>query len=73
MRDLAVLALIKFQELICVFDDDDDGQTLAEYGLITSMLVVAVIVVAVVVFKDAIVTSIERAADCVAGGTECPR
>ena len=43
---------------------DEDGQTLAEYGLITGIIVVAVIATAVGVFRDAIAWRLEAAADC---------
>jgi len=46
---------------------DDEGQTLAEYGLILSVVAVAVVVTAAVAFRDAIVTSFASATQCLSG------
>ena len=46
---------------------DEDGQTLAEYGLIMAVIAVAVVVIAVTVFRNAIVTAFESAVDCLDG------
>ena len=46
---------------------DEDGQTLAEYGLIMAVIAVAVVVIAVTVFRDAIVLAFEGAVDCLDG------
>lgn len=46
---------------------DEDGQTLAEYGLIMAVIAVAVIVISVTVFRDAIVSAFEGAVDCLDG------
>ena len=46
---------------------DDDGQTLAEYAMIVSVVAVATIVIAVVGMRDTIATAIETAADCIKG------
>jgi Flp pilus assembly pilin Flp len=46
---------------------DEDGQTLAEYGLILSVVAVATIVLAVVAFRDAIATAFNDAIACLDG------
>ena len=46
---------------------DEDGQTLAEYGLILSVVAVAVIVLAVVAFRDQISTAFNSAINCLDG------
>ncbi len=46
---------------------DEEGQTLAEYGLIMAVIAVAVIVAAGVLFKDAIVGSFNSATNCLDG------
>ncbi len=46
---------------------DDEGQTLAEYGLITAVIAVAVVVLAVTVFRNAIVHVFNPAAQCLHG------
>jgi Flp pilus assembly pilin Flp len=46
---------------------DEDGQTLAEYGLIMAVIAVAVVVAAVVAFRGAIVTAFNSATDCLDG------
>jgi Flp pilus assembly pilin Flp len=46
---------------------DEEGQTLAEYGLIMAVIAVLVVVTAVVAFRDAIVTAFNSATDCLDG------
>ncbi len=46
---------------------DEEGQTLAEYGLIMAVIAVAVVVLAVTVFRNAIVRSFNRATTCLSG------
>jgi Flp pilus assembly pilin Flp len=46
---------------------DEEGQTLAEYGLIMAVIAVATVVTAVVVFRDAIVGAFNSATDCLDG------
>ncbi len=46
---------------------DEDGQTLAEYGLIMAVIAVSVVVLAVVAFRGAIVTAFTSATDCLDG------
>lgn len=46
---------------------DEEGQTLAEYGLIMAVIAVVVVTTAVVFFRDAIVTAFNSATDCLDG------
>ena len=46
---------------------DENGQTLAEYGLIMAVIAVAVIAVAGIAFQGAIVGAFESATDCLDG------
>ena len=46
---------------------DEEGQTLAEYGLIMAVIAVSVVVLAVTVFRNAIVTAFNSAVDCLDG------
>jgi Flp pilus assembly pilin Flp len=46
---------------------DEEGQTLAEYGLILSVVAVAVVVSAAVAFRGAIMTSFASATKCLSG------
>ena len=46
---------------------DEEGQTLAEYGLIMAVIAVFTVVLAVTVFRDAIVTAFNSATDCLDG------
>jgi Flp pilus assembly pilin Flp len=47
--------------------EDEEGQTLAEYGLMMAIVAVAVIVTAVIVFRDAIAGRFTEAANCLNG------
>ena len=46
---------------------DEKGQTLAEYGLIMAVIAVAVVITAVTVFRTAIITAFNSAANCLDG------
>jgi Flp pilus assembly pilin Flp len=46
---------------------DEEGQTLAEYGLIMAVIAVAVVVTAAVAFKGAIVLAFTSATKCLSG------
>jgi Flp pilus assembly pilin Flp len=46
---------------------DEEGQTLAEYGLIMAVIAVAVVVAAVIAFRGAIVTAFTNATGCLDG------
>ena len=43
---------------------DEEGQTLAEYGLIMAVIAVAVVVAAGVAFRGAIIGAFSSATDC---------
>jgi Flp pilus assembly pilin Flp len=47
--------------------EDEEGQTLAEYGLIMAVIAVAVIVAAGVAFRDAIAGAFNDATGCLDG------
>jgi Flp pilus assembly pilin Flp len=49
------------------FGKDEEGQTLAEYGLIMAVIAVAVIVAAGILFRNAIVTAFNSATNCLDG------
>ena len=46
---------------------DEEGQTLAEYGLIMAVISVGVVVAAVIAFRGAIITAFSGAVDCLDG------
>ena len=46
---------------------DEEGQTLAEYGLIMAVIAVAVVILAVTVFRNAIVSAFDQATNCLDG------
>jgi Flp pilus assembly pilin Flp len=46
---------------------DDEGQTLAEYGLIMAVIAIATVVLAVTVFRNAIVGAFTAATNCLDG------
>ena len=66
ITDLALRMVIALRGL-AENTSDDDGQTLAEYGLIMSVIGVAVVVLAVVSFRDAIAAAFDAASDCLDG------
>ena len=50
---------------------DEEGQTLAEYGLIMAVIAVAVVVGAGIAFRTAIVGSFDKSTNCLNGGAGC--
>ncbi len=48
---------------------DEEGQTLAEYGLIMAVIAVAVVVAAGIAFRDAITGAFNSASNCLNGTT----
>ena len=66
LKELALRALVAIQALESKVKDEE-GQTLAEYGLIMAVIAVAVVVAAVVAFRGAIVTAFNSATDCLDG------
>jgi len=63
IHELALRALVAFK-MIQAKTQDEDGQTLAEYGLIMAVIAVAVVVAAGVAFRGAIVGAFDSATDC---------
>jgi Flp pilus assembly pilin Flp len=51
--------------------DDERGQTLAEYGMIISVVAVAAIAIAVITFRDVIVTTWNDTASCLSDVANC--
>ena len=66
LQELALRALVAFK-MIEAKTKDEDGQTLAEYGLIMAVIAVAVVVAAVVAFRGAITTAFNSATNCLDG------
>jgi len=65
-KDLALRAVVALQNLQSKVRDED-GQTLAEYGLIMAVIAIAVVVAAVVAFRGAIVGAFNGATKCLGG------
>ena len=66
INDLLLRLLTGFQGLQARARDEE-GQTLAEYGLIMAVIAVAVVVTAVIAFRTAIVDAFNSAVDCLDG------
>ena len=74
MKNFALRVLVALQGIeskVTSMATDEEGQTLAEYGLIMAVIAVAVIVAAAVAFKGAIVTSFNNATDCLNQAASC--
>jgi len=59
-----LVALKSFGQTIESKVQDEEGQTLAEYGLIMAVIAVAVVVAAGVAFRGAIIGAFGAATDC---------
>jgi Flp pilus assembly pilin Flp len=66
IKNLAVRVLLALKSVESRIQDEE-GQTLAEYGLIMAVIAVAVIVAAAVAFRGAIETAFNSATDCLDG------
>jgi Flp pilus assembly pilin Flp len=66
MKNLVLRVLVALQGIESKVKDEE-GQTLAEYGLIMAVIAVAVIVAAAVAFKGAIITAFGSATKCLSG------
>ena len=66
LKELALRVLVALQGIESKVKDEE-GQTLAEYGLIMAVIAVAVVVAAVVAFRGAIVTAFSSATGCLDG------
>lgn len=63
LTNIAVRALLAFKSIENKIRDDE-GQTLAEYGLIMAVIAVAVVVAAGVTFRGAIIGAFDTSTDC---------
>ena len=50
---------------------DEHGQTLAEYGIMMSVIAVAIMVTAMIVFKGALVGQLNKSTNCLNGAGGC--
>ena len=66
LNEAILRALTGWQEMRIRLSDEE-GQTLAEYGLIMAVIAVVVITTAVIFFRDAIVVAFEGATSCLSG------
>jgi Flp pilus assembly pilin Flp len=66
LADFARRLLVKWDDVMSRMQDED-GQTLAEYGLILAIVAVSVVTLAVVAFRGAIVTAFNAATGCLDG------
>ena len=70
VNELALRVFVTLQGLGNAIESkfqDEEGQTLAEYGLIMAVIAVTVVVAAVVAFRGAIVTAFNSATNCLDG------
>ena len=70
VNELALRAFVTLQGIGHAIESkfqDEEGQTLAEYGLIMAVIAVAVIVAAGVAFRDAIAGAFNDATGCLDG------
>ena len=66
MEKLAVWILVALRDLQSRISDEE-GQTLAEYGLIMAVIAVAVVAAAAVAFRGAIIGAFNNATTCLGG------
>jgi Flp pilus assembly pilin Flp len=66
IKDLALRVLVAFQSIESKMKDEE-GQTLAEYGLIMAVIAVFVVTAAAIAFRGAIVTAFNSATACLDG------
>jgi Flp pilus assembly pilin Flp len=66
LKDLALRVLVAFQGIESKVKDEE-GQTLAEYGLIMAVIAVFVVTAAAIAFRGAIVTAFNSATGCLDG------
>jgi len=62
-RDLALRVFVAIRGIESKLRDEE-GQTLAEYGLIVAVIAVVVVIAAVFTFKEAIVDAFDDATNC---------
>ena len=66
LNEAILRALTGMQELRLRLSDEE-GQTLAEYGLIMAVIAVVVVTTAVIFFREAIVSAFNSATGCLSG------
>jgi Flp pilus assembly pilin Flp len=66
LKDLALRVLVALQSIESKVKDEE-GQTLAEYGLIMAVIAVAVVAAAAIAFREAIIGAFSNATDCLSG------
>ncbi len=66
MDKLAVWIMVALRDLQSRISDEE-GQTLAEYGLIMAVIAVAVVAAAAVAFRGAIIGAFSNATTCLSG------
>ena len=66
LNEAILRALTGWQELRIRLSDEE-GQTLAEYGLIMAVIAVVVVTTAVIVFRDAIIVAFQSSVSCLDG------
>jgi Flp pilus assembly pilin Flp len=74
IKNFALRLLVTLQGIeskVTSMATDEEGQTLAEYGLIMAVIAVAVIVASAVAFKTAIVGSFTNATNCLNQAGSC--
>lgn len=70
LNELALRAVVALQALGNAIEakfQDEEGQTLAEYGLIMAVIAVATVITAVVLFRGAIISAFNSATNCLDG------
>jgi Flp pilus assembly pilin Flp len=68
VKRLSVWVLVALRDLQSRISDDE-GQTLAEYGLIMAVIAVAVVVAAGVLFRNAIIGAFNSATNCLSAAS----
>ncbi len=66
LKNLALRVLVALQAIESKVKDEE-GQTLAEYGLIMAVIAVAVVAAAAVAFRGAIISAFSSATTCLSG------
>ena len=66
LNEAILRALTGMQEMRLRLSDEE-GQTLAEYGLIMAVIAVVVVTTAVIFFREAIVSAFNSATGCLSG------
>jgi Flp pilus assembly pilin Flp len=64
MLNSTILRALAYVQAAISSSRDEDGQTLAEYGLIMAVIAVAVVVAAGVAFRGAIIGAFDSATTC---------